>query len=80
MSQPSCSCESVNNSMMITTPTKKRTVLPQEAREVVWNVYSYFKKNLKKGNLLNTVTEATGIPRRTVARIVKEGKLKNSPS
>ncbi|KAK4874506.1 hypothetical protein RN001_013866 [Aquatica leii] len=53
----------------------KRGIYPKESRTIVWKVYSYFKERNKRGNLIDTVVQATGVSRATVVRIVREGKL-----
>ncbi|KAK4886718.1 hypothetical protein RN001_002989 [Aquatica leii] len=56
------------------TPAKKRHVLSEDAREIVWNIYNFFKNSNSQGNLLNTVVQATGVSKSTVVRILKQGR------
>ncbi|KAK9702239.1 hypothetical protein QE152_g30080 [Popillia japonica] len=46
----------------------------EQACEIIWNVYKFFKEHKPEGDILVTVTEATGISRRTAARIIGEGR------
>ncbi|KAF5275654.1 hypothetical protein FQA39_LY06766 [Lamprigera yunnana] len=52
---------------------RKRHVLSEDARKIVWNNYKYFK-SINLGNVLDTVVQGTGVSKSTVIRILKQGR------
>ncbi|GJQ79682.1 hypothetical protein Trydic_g20622 [Trypoxylus dichotomus] len=53
---------------------KRRKVIHEQAREIVWNVYNYFRERRHEGDILTIVSKATGISRSSVSRIAAEGR------
>lgn len=67
-----------------TSADKKRSVLHSQGREIVHNVYQFFKRSSEASsvsiNILERTAEATGISRTTVKRIVSEARNKPAGS
>ncbi|KAF5304005.1 hypothetical protein FQA39_LY01790 [Lamprigera yunnana] len=58
--------------LLVDIQAKKRRVLSQDAREIIWNVYQ-FHKNLNQVNFPDMIVKATGVSKSTVLRIIREG-------
>ncbi|KAF5286441.1 hypothetical protein FQR65_LT12622 [Abscondita terminalis] len=68
-----CDASTSHNTPPVTPPpqARKRHVLSEDARKIVWNNYKYFKST-NSGNILDTVVQATRISKSAVIRIIKQ--------